>query len=472
MTIGINPNLTAFLPSQAGAAWCYPNFSSDGGTSAWAKYAWYYRYRSVYQERFTLDFIKKFILPDGRITADRGGCVVSVARPDDSPAWTVTIRYDGDENDTVEAIPGKRGDFPYVLLLDAYPPHNRFSAGEVIAGRVAVPGGIQVELLQQQQGYYMQFVPVLEHLEQTVRRSGHLEASLRIGEDVCQLDMVACASPHWGPDFLGGSDESVATIVDNCVSKNAWAIKQLIQTRPAVLYVVSQSSWNMFHAVLGAHVKRDPPLAAMPVDNDFTLLRETTDPEHPAHIVFDVNIDGLQYKSQTRLVITPHFSYNASFLPQFRVNPRDWQAFCAEQGACVAALEPANGFTIAPGDPEHPDRYIVVQLMADRASSSAAIAWLAQRFPAAHDILIKCFYDPHAMMAAVLDELYVKGTLSWQVRPDGTGFLARNEGSCRFCVNGHWQFPGECRYEKTLETPPPAGFLERVAAQVVATGRP
>ena len=49
---------------------------------------------------------------------------------------------------------------------------------------------------------------------------------------------------------------------------------------------------------------------------------------------------------------------------------------------------------------------------------------------------------------------------------------ARTEGSCRFCVNRHWQFPNECRYGKTQEAPPPAGFLEQVAAQIVATGRP
>src|SRR6266849_6810194 len=44
MTIGINPNLTAFAPGQMGAAWCYPNFSDDQEADLWAKYAYYYRY--------------------------------------------------------------------------------------------------------------------------------------------------------------------------------------------------------------------------------------------------------------------------------------------------------------------------------------------------------------------------------------------------------------------------------------------
>jgi hypothetical protein len=45
--------------------------------------------------------------------------------------------------------------------------------------------------------------------------------------DVCQLDMVACASPHWNPGFRGGSPQDVAAIAENCVAKNAWASRSL-----------------------------------------------------------------------------------------------------------------------------------------------------------------------------------------------------------------------------------------------------
>ena len=471
MTIGINPNLTAFLPGQNGAAWAYPNFSSDNGTDAWTKYAWYYRYRTVYQERLTLDFAKKFILPDGRIYAPRNGRIVLPTRTDDSPQWKVTVRYDGDAADTELTFPGKLGEAPYVLLFDQYPPNNIFAAGEVIAGRVSVPQGIQVEVMQQQQGYYMQFVPVLRQLEDTVRKQ-HPTAALRIGEDVCQIDMVACASPHWTPGYLGGTPESVATIVNNCVSDNAWAMKQMVQTRPAILYVVSQSSWNMFHGAFGNYVRRDVPLSANPVDKDYTLLRETTDPAHPAYIEFDVTVDGQQYKSRTRLVITPHFSYSSFFLPQFRISPADWAALKQAQPVGCAALTPANGFTILAFDPKYPDAYTCVQLSADAASATAARAWLKQQFPAVSEKLEQGYYDPHAMMASVLDEMYAAGALSWKDKGDGTGYLTRNEGSCQFCSNRHWQFPFECRYDKTKETPPPAGFLEKVAAHIAKNGKP
>jgi nucleoside phosphorylase len=471
MTIGINPNLTAFAPGQTGASWAYPDFSSDSSTDAWTKYAWYYRYRTVYQERLSLDFVKRFLLQDGRIVAPRAGRVTSAKRTSDSPSWSVTVRYDGDTADREIELDGSTGDFPYVLLFDSYAPNNAFAAGDVIAGKLAVPEGIQVEVMQQQQGYYMQFVPVLQHLQDTLRTSGHPTAELRIGEDVAQLDMVACASPHWNAGFLGGSASSIAAIVDNCVSDNAWAIKQMVQTRPAVLYIVSQSSWNMFHAAFGAHVRRDPPISSHPIDKDFTLLRETTDPQRPAYIDFDVEVNGQRYRHRTRLVITPHFSYSTNFLPQFRLAQPDWKRLQNEQAACVAAMTPANGITVVLPPPEYPDDYVVLELSADRTKAQASIALLRQ-FSAAWQLLAPTYYDPHAMMAAVLDDMYEKRQLSWKARPDGTGYLARTEGSCQFCVNRHWQFPGECRYDKTTEQPPPAGFLEQVAARIVATGKP
>jgi nucleoside phosphorylase len=472
MTIGINPNLTAFSPGQTGAAWCYPDFSSDNGTDAWAKYAWYYRYRTVYQERLSLDFIRNFVLPEGQVVASRSGHVVAAARHEDSAAWSMVVRYDGDAADTLVALAGTEGDFPFVMLVDARPPNNRFHAGDLIAGRIAVPQGIQVDVMQQQQGYYMQFVPVLQQFEATLRAAGHAGAALRVGEDVCQLDMVACASPHWNAGFLGGSAASIGRIVDACVSENAWAIKQMVQTRPAVLYIVSQSSWNMFRAAFGNHVRRDPPLPAEPADHDFTLLRATTDPDHPAFVEFDVTVDGRQYKSRTRLVIAPHFSYDSNFLPQFRLSAAQWATLQASAPDCVEAMTVANGFRVVPPDPAFPDGYHVVQLSEDHDAAAAALALLQARFASAWRLLEPLYYEAHTMMAGVLDELYAGGALRWTDQPDGHGYLARNEGSCQFCVNRHWQFPNECRYDKPRETPEPAGFLEKVAAQIVATGAP
>ncbi len=335
-----------------------------------------------------------------------------------------------------------------------------------------MPQGIQTEVLQQEQGYYMQFVPVLQRFQETIRRDGRSSASLHIGEDVCQLDMVACASPHWSAGFLGGTSESVTTIVRNCVSQNAWAIKQMVQTRPAILYIVSEASWNMFREAFGAHVRRNPPIAEFPADKDFTLLRETTDLEHPAYIVFDLTIDGRQYASRTRLVITPHFSYNANFLPQYRLSQADWKALQQTETACVAALTVPNGFTIVLPDPKFPDDYVAVQLQADPVKAAASLAWLMQKFPTGYQALRRYYYDPHQMMASLLDDMYSHGALAWKDGGDGAGYLDRTEGACQFCVNRHWQLPNECRYGKTRELSPPPAFLEKVTERIVATGEP
>jgi hypothetical protein len=472
MTIGINPNLTAFSPGQAGASWCYPSFSSDNGTDEWAKYAWYYRYRSVCQERLDLDFVRRFILPEGRILAPAPGHVTVATRLDSNAAWTVKVRYDGDAADTDVTLPGKTGDFPYVLLFDQLPPNNVFKAGDLLAGRLAVPGGIRMEVQQQPQSYYMQFVPVLQQFQESLRKQGHLGATLRVGEDACQLDMVACASPHWNKGYLGGSDEGVQTIVDNCVTRNAWAIKQLALTQPKVLYIVSLRSWRMFRDAFGAHVRRDPPLSTAPVDNDFTLLRETTDPTHPCYFDFRTEIDGQAYECVTRLVITPHFSYNYNFQPQYRMSPGDWHNFSEAEPACIAAMTLANDFQIVPPDPQHPTDYTAVRLPADAAKADAARLLLAQQFPAAYAALQPYYYDPHAFMAGVLDDLLAQGALSWQTGDDGTGFLARTPGSCQFCDNQRWKLPFGCPYGKPKEPPPPPGFLEQVAERMVATGKP
>ncbi|HEU5109252.1 MAG TPA: hypothetical protein VFT95_11975, partial [Micromonosporaceae bacterium] len=229
MTIGINPNLTAFAPGPTGAQWTYPSFSSEGGTDEWAKYASYYRYRSIYQERFDLAAITPYLLPDGQVRAERAGVLVSADRPTDAPSFTLRVRYDGDTADTAVALHGVAGGPRWVVLV---PPHGRFDAGDLIASELDVPAGQPMRVYRQRVGYYHQFSPVLAGFEAYLRQRGYTGRPLMMGEDVGQLDMVACASPHWNPGFLGGTAASEQRVIDNCVTANAWALKQLVQTNP------------------------------------------------------------------------------------------------------------------------------------------------------------------------------------------------------------------------------------------------
>ena len=141
MTIGINPNLTAFAPGQMGAAWCYPSFSATGNGDASAKYAWYSRHRSIYQERFDLSFIRQYLLTTGQIIAPNPGVILGAARASDAPHFTITVRYDGDSAEQELPIVENTGEPRYVLLFDTQAPNNRFAKGDVIAARLDVPPG-------------------------------------------------------------------------------------------------------------------------------------------------------------------------------------------------------------------------------------------------------------------------------------------------------------------------------------------
>ena len=152
---------------------------------------------------------------------------------------------------------------------------STFKKGDVIAATLDLPAGEDLMMLQQQIGYYGRFVPTLVAFTEFLKSKGHKDADLHIGEDVGQLDVVACAAPHWNPDFLGGK-ESKTTIINNCVSTNGWSIKQPVQTRPAMLYLVGESSYDMFRQAFGNLIHRDTPLSFPPGDNlELVVVSET-----------------------------------------------------------------------------------------------------------------------------------------------------------------------------------------------------
>lgn len=461
MTLGINPNLTAFAPGPTGAAWAYPGFSTDDGGDLLTKYAYYYRYRTVFQESFELSFAEQFVLPETRIVAERAGKVTGATRTSDAPSYDVYVRYDGDTADTTIPLPGELGSPPWVLL---YGDYAAFPAGATLAGQVDVPAGQSVEVMREAETYYTQFVPVLEQFQAAVRAAGHPDAVLRMGEDVCQLDMVACASPHWSSGYLGGSPAAIDEVVDNCVMRNAWAMKQLVQTRPVVLFLVGETSYDMFVEWFGALLQRDVPLPADPEDGPFTLLRETCDPAHPCTFRFETSVGGLDYSLETRVVVSPHFSYSSNFLPQYRLSPAQLTQLKTSDPACATFL--SSDPRLAYQEPESAEDYVAYAIP-NPADVAAVRAAIDSGFPASAPELDAGFYDAPAMMAGVLEGLYSTGALSY----GPAGALTRTEGACKFCVNDHWQFPLGCPYDKPPEPSPAPGVLESVAAAIVAAGR-
>jgi len=460
MTIGINPNLTAFAPGRAGASWCYPGFSNSGGSDSWAKYAYYYRYRSVYQEHFDLAFIERFLSPDGQIRAEKPGVLMELPRATDAPSYEIRVQYAGDPNPTAIHIPGKLGDPRYVVLVDT---NAKFAKGDLLAARLNVPAGLRANIYAEPITYYRQIVPVLQKFEAFLKAKGHADAHLQVGEDVGQLDMVACASPHWGQPWLGCSNQRVNTINSNCVHKNSWAMKQLVQTRPSVVFLVGQASWNMFRQSFGHLIKARPSLPIYPEDGPYTLLRLTTQQE--CQLQFSAQIHGQRFGLSTRLVITPHFSYDENFVPQFRMSEQAFDAFEKTYPAAAAFLQNDPRINIK----KKPGSFTTAGIQKDVPQ---VLAEIKRKYSTAGAELMAVYYDGHQMMADVLEQLYENSQLAYTKSKDGTsGFLSRTDGPCTFCVNKHWQFPKGCPYGKPDEKQYPVGFLEQVTKEMVGSAR-
>jgi hypothetical protein len=301
-------------------------------------------------------------------------------------------------------------------------------------------------------------------LQNHLRSKGHAEARLLIGEDVGQLDMVACASPHWGPLWLGGSKASVLNIMHNCVSKNAWALKQLLHTQPALLLLVGQASYDMFAYAFGHRLRRAQALPKRPADGAFTLMALTCDDAHPTAFTYATSVGGRPFSIDTRVVVVPHFSYATNYAPQYRLAADQWRSFTRRYAACARYLKGNANVTIVP--PATPTQYVGIALM---QGAPAIRAHLRAQWPAASHELESVFCDPNEVLGDLLCRLYDAGVLTWG-RGAGTAteHLKRAGGPCTFCE--HFAFPQGCPYGKPAEPQYAPGFLATVAQRLMAAG--
>ena len=480
MTIGINPNMTAFAPGQKGTSWAYPLFSDDDNMDGFAKYAYYYRYRNVYQERFDFEVVKKYLLDktklivekdvtvnQDQIMAAKDGKIVSAKRPGAGPTFDLVVNYNGDKENVTITLQRDKGNPRYVLLFDPRDETSHFKAGDIIVAKLDVPAGEELEVYQELQTYYEQFVPSLNAFSNFLKKKGHKDANIEIGEDVGQLDMVACASPHWKPSFLGGTPKSEQLIINNCVSKNAWAMKQLVMTRPAVLFLVGESSYSMFKKSFGNLIHRDVPISNRPGDFAYTLFSETINPKHPAYFSYSTTIDGKSYSIKTRIIVTPHFSFSNNFVPQIRLNKYRMKELEAQYPKCFNFLKTDKRIK-----PDYP-KYGYDSFAWTKKDNADILKILENTYADCWKELKWDYYNPHQQMAKVMEDLYTQGALSYK-DADGkdNGYLTRTEGSCHFCVNDHWVFPEGCAYKKNEEEPPPPGFLNAVVSEITIKGKP
>jgi hypothetical protein len=437
MTIGINPNLTSYFASTSGARWAYPYFDED------AKYAYYYRHQTIFQESLDLKLIREHIKPGTEVIAEKPGWIKDAARCTDHRWLLLTVQYEGDEEETQIELawtPEAR----YVLFFDrSYKTGGKpdFKKGDIIAGMLEAPKDIQTDIYENATAYYQRFLNVLNKFKEMA--GGELaQANLRIGEDVEQHDMIACASPGWSSTY----DIPTERITDNCVLNHDFVVSQFIRSQPKLLVIVGGSSLDMFARVFAPYMDLDWK------DKDiYQLLKETT--ERKRYLTIDMG--GISFK--TRIITCPHFSYYQNFVEQARFSPEAWEAFKKD-------FESDYKILVEEKRVQPPAYNGVVALRIEGKDDE-----IKKRITASGwGVIMAYYYDPFEMMASVLLDMYRAGELTYDKK---TGHLSRAQGSCHYCVNDLWQFPEGCPYEKDKEKPDEPGKLEQVVEKILEQAR-
>ncbi|MCB9001416.1 MAG: hypothetical protein H6537_05510 [Bacteroidales bacterium] len=451
MTIGINPNMTAYFPSETGAVWAYPDFGKS------ERYAYYYRHHNVYQESLDLDFIKENIVSGTEIIAEQDGWLTGSNRCSDHRWLLLTIEYVDGSHKEVEVAWTDR--LRFVVLVNTNskkdPEKLSFKKGDVIGAKIAGLIGENKQLYDNSTGYYQRYVYVLERFKKLMAGQPVSEADLSISEDVAQHDMIACASPGWSSQY----DIPTDRITRNCVMNHAFLVSQLIQTKPSVIVIVGGSSLEMFARVFAPfltdfdyyyEVENGAGEKIKVIKETYQLLKETTEKAKFLHIKIG------NYELKSRIVISPHFSYPSNFVEQSRLSETAWKAFQSDFVEDTQIL-------IKEGRVQENSWNSIVPVricgkddsIREKLSSSA---W---------DVLMAYYYDPIDMLARVLQQEYNAGRITYDA---SIKRLKRTEGSCKFCVNNLWQFVEGCPYGKNTITPPADGELEAIVRQVVDAG--
>jgi hypothetical protein len=433
MTIGINPNMTAWFPYTSSAPWIYPAFSKE------ARYAYYYRHFTLYQESLSPDYVRAHLsTADGeRIVAEDDGYVTASSRENSHNYIELNVRYRGRPADTTYEIAWKPEARWVVVQNGGYAdnPKSWFKKGDVLAGRFDPPSDGTAEIYENAAGYYERMVPVLERFKTLTNLTG---ANLTIGEDIAQHDMVACASPGWQTKF----DMPMERIAANCVSNKGYIVSQFVQSQPAFVILVSTSALDMFRSVFG-------PFMTLGGGDVYELLAETC--RRPSYIT----IDEGPVKFRSRIIVSPHFSYPDGFKAGARLSDEAWKTFADDFRADAKLL--LDNKRVSPDPASQPGPYLVTLAPKDDLRTRLSVRGQA--------VLDGYTVDPFELMSQALADEYKAGTITFDAK---TGHLARAQGPCRFCVNAQWQFPEGCAYGKPDEPALPDGQLEAAVKSILA----
>lgn len=407
MSIGINPNLTSYQHSVNGTTWCYPYFDNI------AKYATHFRYRTVNQERFDLEFIKKNLEAGTKTLAKADGEIVSISVKNNVLA--LGIAYKNGETDTIR-LPDD-----HVLLYDIHRSYqgeanNVFKAGDVIAGKLTLPEDVSAVVIREPVGYYLRFQKMVESFK-TMGGDALRNSQVRLGEDAAMGDMVSCASPGWNAYFPDTVREG---IVHECVEKRQHFRKQVIQSRPAIIVFSGDAALQMFLDVFSREVT--PRIN----ENQSTYERLKECLENPYWLDYS---DG-ETSFRSRIVFSPHFSYPDSFDAGCRLSNDDWDTFNADFPKDAERVQDKKSTTYSG---------VLVAIDPDQEPYATDLSVAGRQF------LSRRYIDPIETIGKVMLQEYDQQ----RIKLDTTGkHLLRTDGPCQFCENELFKIGAGCRYDK------------------------
>lgn len=416
MTIGINPNMTAYFAGVKSAGWVYPWFSRE------QTYAYYYRHATIYQESFSLDTLKNCIIPGTEIFAEDDG-TVKIKRSDSHRWMHLEFQYQGRKSPVHKEsawLPQERT----VIFNNAVSAETdqllRISKGQLIAAKIKPAAGIDTKVYANKTDYYERLLPALTRFNTYLNDNGYSNCTLTMGEDVSMHDMVGCASPGWGSKL----DIPRERIVDNCVNKNHFMLDQLFQSQPKLVFIVSSSSLAMF---ADGFIKTGGSIDLDFANRDiYDLLDETRKQRRTINWT-----DGKAMYS-SRLIATPHFSYGDNFDQQSRFSNIAWEIFCRQYPADAHCLDAAKRV-------KQRDDDAFMSVMVQRETDDIKM----QLSNAAWQLLMDYHYDPYTLISNAM----IAEQQSYPLITNKTaGHLDRAPGECSFCVNDKWRFPEGCDY--------------------------
>lgn len=415
MTVGINPNLTSFFASTKGARWAYPSFQNE------ATYAYYYRHATVFQESVTDEFVTEHIEPGSEIRAEHDGWLLKTRRGTDHRWLCLEVVYQeqGEKHDALIEMVWKPSERAVIVAEQSWDTDGElgFKKGDVIAGTMKTPEEAEVQIDANGTGYYQRLIPVVERMSKEIGE----DTNLLVGEDISMHDMVGCASPGWSDKY----DIPQDIIAGNCVEKKDYVLRQIVQSQPAVIMIVSTSSLVMFAQGLE---KSGGELDFDYKDRDvYDIMRETCRRKR----YLNLERGGIVLKS--RVIVTPHFSYSDNFKPHSRFQLGAWDAFCEEFKPDADILE-AKGRVL---DKTWND-FVPIQIDGkdDPIQDEIGIA--------AWEIIMARYYNPYDLITEALMDEHENGVL----KIGKGGHFQRTDGHCAYCVNDKWSFPEGCPYGK------------------------